>query len=75
MPVRSRLNSAKVLLSLASLESQEERSVTEATLRFEISGMIANGGGGLAHLQPPDETESWTDDLPVSSPSQGGDPE
>ena len=75
MPVRSRQNSAKVLLSLASLESQEERSVVEATLRYEISGMIAGGDGGLAHLQPPAEGESWTDDTPVASVVQGGEHE
>ena len=71
-PTRSRLSAAKILISLDTLESTERRSCVELTLRHDISGLLGGDGGGLAHLQPPSETESWIDDTPVSSPVQHG---
>ena len=72
MPTRAKLNAAKILISLDTLESTERRAVTELTLRHELAGMMAGGSEALSSLVPPIEGESMIDDTPVSSPTQGG---
>ena len=63
---RAKTGAAKVLASLASVESADNRGMVELTMKNEYAeATMPLIGDALASLLPPFEGESMTDDTPV----------